>query len=132
MTVKTERLKNILLIDDDAAVAESLQLILQRSGLTVQTVSNGKLGLRWLEKHPVDLVITDIYMDVMDGIETVAAVKKRFPRIKIIAMSGGSHVVGMDSLPMAKLLGADRTITKPADIPKLLEIIVELDKELGG
>ena len=96
------------------------------------SVSNGKLGLRWLETQPVDLVITDIYMDVMDGIETVTAVKKQFPHIKIIAMSGGSRLVNMDSLPLAKMLGADRTLAKPADISELLELIAELDKEMGG
>ena len=122
----------MLLIDDDPAVAGAWQTVLQRRGFQVHAVSNGKLGLRWLETQPVDLVITDIYMDVMDGIETVTAVKKQFPHIKIIAMSGGSRLVNMDSLPLAKMLGADRTLAKPADISELLELIAELDKEMGG
>ena len=71
MNAKIGRLKNVLLIDDDPAVAGAWQTVLQRRGFQVHAVSNGKLGLRWLETQPVDLVITDIYMDVMDGIETV-------------------------------------------------------------
>jgi len=130
--VNTGRLKNILLIDDDPAVARSLQLILQRSGYVVKAVGNGSLGLQWLEKQPVDLIITDIYMDVMDGIATVSVVKKQFPQVKIIAISGGSRVVKMDSLSVVKTLGADRTLTKPMDISVLLALIAELDAEAGG
>ena len=130
--MNTGRLKNILLIDDDPAVARSLQLILQRSGYVVKAVGNGSLGLQWLEKQPVDLIITDIYMDVMDGIATVSVVKKQFPQVKIIAISGGSRVVKMDSLSVVKTLGADRTLTKPMDISVLLALIAELDAEAGG
>ena len=100
--------------------------------ITMRIINTKWPGLLEGLDDPVDLVITDIYMDVMDGIETVTAVKKQFPHIKIIAMSGGSRLVNMDSLPLAKMLGADRTLAKPADISELLELIAELDKEMGG
>ena len=109
-----------------------MKLILQKKGFAVQTASNGKLGLLSLEKTPVDLVITDIFLDVMDGIETVTAVKKRFPQVKVIAMSGGSKMVDMNSLTVARMLGADRTMTKPTNIPELLALIAELDAEMEG
>jgi len=113
-------------IDDDQAVAATFKSLLTRNGFVVHAVTSGREGLRWLAKEPVDLVVTDIFMDDMDGLETVTEIKKHFPQVKIIAMSGGSMVVGMDSLHMAKMLGADRTLKKPDDLPKLLEVIADL------
>jgi CheY-like chemotaxis protein len=85
--------------------------------------------LQALASESVDLVITDIFMAVMDGMETVAEVKKLYPQLKIIAMSGGSQFVVMDALPVAKVLGADRTLAKPMQFEALLALIAELDAE---
>lgn len=88
--------------------------------------------MAWLQVNgAVDLVITDIFMDEMDGIETVSALKKNFPQTKILAMSGGSNIIKMDCLPVAKILGADRTLPKPAAVPELLKLIAELDLEVA-
>jgi DNA-binding NtrC family response regulator len=129
--MKLQNIKTVLLIDDDAWVAKGLQQVLQRHGFVVHTFNNGKHGLELLAKISADLVITDIFMDNMDGVEIVTALKKFHPKIKIIAMSGGSRMVPMDLLPVAKILGADRTLPKPVEMTALLNVIAELDAELA-
>jgi DNA-binding response OmpR family regulator len=122
-----QHIKNVLLVEDDLPLAHGLQLALQRAGLTVHHVTNGRLALEWLKKNLVELVITDIFMDEMDGVEMLPKLKKAHPAIKIIASSGGSRMVNVDFLPVAKALGADRILPKPAKIETLLETIRELD-----
>jgi CheY-like chemotaxis protein len=122
-------IKNVLLVEDDLQLARSIQLVLERSGLSVHHAANGRLALNWLQNNAVELVITDIFMDEMDGVEMVPKLKTSHPKIKIIATSGGSRMVNIDFLPVAKALGADRTLAKPAKIETLLETIRELDAE---
>src|SRR5882762_10108856 len=124
--MNTRHIRKILLIDDDASVLKSLQRVLEDAGYTVQAVRNGRQAMQWLEQEKADLIITDIYMDVMDGLEIVSAVKKSFPGMKLIAISGGSKLIATDVLPVAKVLGADRTLQKPLDMDVLLAAIAEL------
>lgn len=126
-----QNIKNVLLVEDDLQLARGVQLALQRAGLTVHHAANGRLALNWLEENSAELVITDIFMDEMDGVEMVPKLKAAHPEIKIIATSGGSRVVNVDFLPLTKALGADRTLPKPATIETLLETIRELDAEAG-
>ncbi len=125
--MNTRHIRKILLIDDDASVLNSLRRVLEDAGYAVQAVRNGRQGMQWLEQEKADLIITDIYMDVMDGLEIVTAVKKIHPGMKLIVMSGGSKLMATDVLPIAKALGANRTLQKPLDMEVLLSAIVELD-----
>ena len=124
-----QRIKKVLLVDDDQSLAHSLQQALEREGLTVHHAANGRAALQWLRQNSADLVITDIFMDEMDGMEVVSSLKKDFPAIQIIATSGGSRVVNLDCLPLAKALGANRVLAKPARVEALLDLIAELDGE---
>ena len=124
-----QHIRNVLLVEDDLPLAHGIQRALQRAGLTVHHVANGRLALDWLVENSVELVITDIFMDEMDGVEMVPKLKAAHPEIKIIATSGGSRMVNIDFLPVAKALGADRILPKPAKIEDLLETIRELDAE---
>jgi len=125
--MNTRHIRKILLIDDDTSVLNSLRRVLEDAGYTVQAVKNGRQGMQWLEQEKADLIITDIYMDVMDGLEIVTAVKKSHPGMKLIVMSGGSKLMSADVLPIAKALGANRTLQKPLDMDVLLAAIAELD-----
>lgn len=127
--MKTRTIQNILLIEDDAWLARVLEQMLLKSDYTVRVFSSGRPALESLARERADLVITDIYMDDMDGMEILHAVKKAFPKIKIIAISGGSRVMDLDWLPMARLLGADRALEKPIEMPALLKVIENLDAE---
>jgi DNA-binding NtrC family response regulator len=125
-------IKSVLLVDDDVLLARSLQGVFAKNGLVVHASKNGREAMNWLRTNSADLVITDIYMDEMDGMQLVQSLKQKFPAIKIIAMSGGSSVVALDCLPIAKVLGADRTFAKPTDMDKLLQAVEEIDAEMNA
>ncbi|MBW2492623.1 MAG: response regulator [Deltaproteobacteria bacterium] len=119
----------ILVIDDDDLVLEMLYESLTREGYDVLQASNGEQGLRLYREEPVDLIITDLIMPEKEGIETIIELRKDFPDVKIIAISGGGYIGTKDHLRMAKILGVQRTFTKPVARKQLLDAVRELVKE---
>ena len=117
---------NILIIDDDNQFRTMLRKMIERNGHEVVEASDGKEGIKRYRKNPTDLIITDLIMPEKDGIETIQELKKDFPDIKIIAISGGGRLGPQDYLHIAKMLGAKRTLTKPIELPELLKAIDEL------
>lgn|SRR5262245_51072907 len=107
----------ILIIEDNSELREYLRVALEAEKYEVLTAAHGREALAYLNGHRVDAVITDLFMPEMDGIETVAAVRKHFPDVRVIAMSGRS---GVDYLPVARELGVSHTLRKPFEIHELL------------
>ena len=120
----------ILIIDDDEDVRETLSTALQLEDYTILEAPHGDYGLRLLEKHTVDLVVTDIFMPEKEGLETIVEIKDRWPELGIIAISGGPGTFGRigaenrDFLPAARDMGADRVLNKPF-LPSELIVVVE-------
>ena len=114
---------SILIIDDDAAVSRTLSLILTRAGHQVSTVTGGRKGLELLSQGGFDLVLTDIIMPELDGIEAIRRIRTDHPGLRIIAMSGGGQIDKADFLHMAEALGADRVLEKPVRSERLLELV---------
>jgi len=114
---------SILIIDDDAAVSRTLSLILTRAGHQVTTVTSGRKGLELLTQNGFDLVLTDIIMPELDGIEAIRRIRTDHPGLRIIAMSGGGQIDKADFLHMAEALGADRVLEKPVRSERLLELV---------
>jgi CheY-like chemotaxis protein len=114
---------SILIIDDDAAVSRTLSLILTRAGYQVSTVTSGRKGLEMLSEGRFDLVLTDIIMPELDGIEAIRRIRTDHPGLRIIAMSGGGQIDKADFLHMAEALGADRVLEKPVRSERLLELV---------
>jgi len=121
----------ILVIDDDEHIRETVRRVLESRGHTVELASDGSLGIAALAQQAPDLVITDVFMPRQDGAETLLELRKAFPKLKVIAMSGGSGSGSglINLLDDMELLGADRTIPKPFT-PK--ELIVAVNAVLGG
>ena len=107
----------VLVIEDDAQVREYVRLALELHEHQALTADNGRQALAYLEGHDVDAVITDVFMPEMDGIETLAVLRKKFPDMPVIAMSGRP---GVDYLAIARELGVTRTLRKPFEISELL------------
>jgi len=116
--------KSILVVDDNPDVCAFMRVALEGAGYEVQTVSEGTQMLPLLRKHPTDLLITDIFMPVQEGFETIEQCKTQFPKINVIAMSAGS-TRGMthDFLETASLLGVDATLRKPFGVDQLLDTV---------
>jgi len=116
----------ILVIDDEKPIRALLRQMLERTGYEVTEASDGKKAMTILREEPADLVITDILMPDQEGLQTIRELRRDHPEIKIIAISGGGAVGPETYLQMARRFGADRTLTKPFGLDKLLEIISEL------
>lgn len=102
---------SILIIDDDSQVRDFLRHVLEEAGYVVLSASNGREGVRILKMTSPDLVITDVLMPQLDGLELTLLVKRESPTTRIIAFSGGS--AQFDYLDVAKTFGAHRTLRKP-------------------
>src|SRR4051794_26739251 len=105
----------ILFIDDHLAIRSVLIFLLGRQGHQTVVAENGHSGLDILEAGDVDLLIVDIFMPEMDGLETVRRVRQIKPDIPIIVISGGAQQIGSmpDYLSMATKLGAIESVRKP-------------------
>jgi len=119
-------IKRILIIDDDVQILDMLRQTLEREGYEVVDASNGKKGIRLYREKPADLIITDIIMPEKEGIETIIELKRDFPDVKIIAISGGGKIRSEEYLSMAKKLGARYTFSKPVKREELLAAVREL------
>jgi len=121
----------ILIIDDSSAITERLQLCLQQEGYDVSTAENGYRGLELIRESPPDLVITDIMMPVMDGIEVVLYLKKNFPKVKVIAMTSGGFFKATEYLNVIKQFGVDYTLVKPFRDNYLKNIVLGLTSKVA-
>jgi two-component system response regulator (stage 0 sporulation protein F) len=108
----------ILIIDDEPSVRALLRCVLEAGGYQVTEASNGRQGLELYRLRPTDLVITDIAMPELNGLDVLLELTREFLHAKVIAISG---VGGEENLlDKAKLLGARRTFQKPFGIQQLL------------
>lgn len=116
----------ILLIDDDDAVCDVTAQVLRQAGHTVNTASDGKTGLALHHAEQHDLIITDMVMPDMDGVELIMALRHTEPRPRVIAISGGSQFSEALLLPFAQRLGVQRTLAKPIQADALLQAVTEV------
>ncbi len=117
---------NILIVDDEPQVRQVLCAELEAAGYEVREAPNGKEGMKALRDTPSDLVITDLIMPEMDGLDFIRELYFQHPGLKIIAMTGGGILHSQDYLFMARRLGAHRVISKPFQVSDLLSIVQEL------
>ena len=96
------------------------------SGYTVVDAENGRKGIRKQREEPVDLVITDLIMPEQEGLETITLLKREFPEVKIVAISGGGRIGPEAYLPTAQELGADLVFSKPFDVKEFVTAMREL------
>jgi two-component system, chemotaxis family, chemotaxis protein CheY len=113
---------NFLVIDDDESMRELVGATLQRVGHTVTFAVSAKEALKLLETERPDIIVTDILMPNLDGIELVTALRKSHPELPIIAMSGSSRNSPL-YLKTAQLLGARRTLMKPFTMDQFFEVV---------
>ena len=117
----------VLVIEDDEAVQKFICKILVSAGHTTAVAGNGEEGLAEIKQNnDFSIVITDLLMPKKEGIETIADIKKLWPHIKILAISGGGVIDPEFYLMNASALGANLTLKKPFTRPELLSAIENL------
>jgi CheY-like chemotaxis protein len=116
-------MESILIIDDEAQIRSMIRLVLEREGYVVSEAPDGAEGIRLFREKPADLIITDLIMPNKDGIGMMLELKKDFPAVNIIAMSGGGLNRPDGYLLGAKKLGAVHTLAKPINRQELLRVV---------
>lgn len=116
----------ILLVDDDIDLRGILHRFLERSGFSVATAGNGREALERLEIQRVDLLLTDLMMPEISGIELIQTVRLKNLSIPIIAMSADADLRNDGSLELAALAGAQVVLEKPFAMNRLIRELQRL------
>lgn len=121
--------KRILLVDDEENTRIALSRLLTREGYLVDTVANGFEALNHLREHDVNLIVTDINMPEMDGIEFLRELNRSFPGSNVIMITAYG---GVESYIEAINLGAFEYINKPVKIEELKSVLERVFSPKSG
>jgi CheY-like chemotaxis protein len=123
----------ILVIDDEPDVRDGIKRVLDRAGFSVRVADNSTDAMLELKRLAADVVITDIIMPKVNGVDTIECIVREFPMVRIIAISGGGNfdVTGYQPaaitttayLAAAKRAGAHCILTKPFETRELVEAV---------
>lgn len=123
-------MKQILIVDDEIEVAEAIcDMISSSDQLEAHYVTSADAAMYTLEQESFDLVITDVFMPQINGIELIDHIHKTYPKMRILACSGGNHsgaLIAGIALDQAMEEGADNAILKPFTAEQLLAKINNL------
>ena len=108
-------------MDDEGATLGIMEAVLAKAGYAITACSNGKQGIDAFRKNQFDLVITDISMPVINGLEVITLIRKENAEVPIIAISGAER--SSSFLSMADYYTADVTIEKPINAQELIEAV---------
>ena len=117
---------SILIVDDDEILRAVAGEMLRQSDHCVVEAEDGLVALRLVDALPIDLVILDMLMPNMDGFEVISEIRRRYPTVRILAISGGGLVDGKCLLTTARVLGADGCLSKPLTRVMLEAAIAEV------
>jgi two-component system, NtrC family, response regulator PilR len=113
-------MSNILIVDDEQSYRQLLTLVFESDGHTVRTATNGREALDVIQSEPADVIISDVKMPDMDGIEMLRAVRETQPDLGVVLMTAFASV---ETAREAFKLGADDFIQKPFDVEELKLIV---------
>ena len=116
----------ILLVEDDDALRKMFRITLEHMGHTVLEARNGREATTSQQREPADVMLTDIVMPEKEGLETILEFRRKYPRIKIVAMSGGGIVSPADYLKIARQMGAADVLTKPFSNEELAAVLARV------
>jgi CheY-like chemotaxis protein len=127
---------HILVVDDELEVGAAVRRVLERAGYAVTVATNATAALDAVGRQQPDVVITDIIMPKVHGVELIKVLRERFPRIRVIAISGGGSFGPLGYKPeaisthaylaAAREAGAEEFLTKPFDLTDLIAAVRRL------
>jgi CheY-like chemotaxis protein len=123
----------VLIIDDERDVRDSIRRVLERAGFEVRTAESVDLGLQSLREAPSDVVITDIIMPKVGGVQAIQHLRREYPTVRIVAISGGGNfgiteykpnaITTTAYLAAAESAGAHYLLTKPFESQDLIQAV---------
>ena len=117
----------VLVIDDDIGIRTVIKTVLERQGFEVAVAADGRSGIAAVQEQKFDVLIVDIFMPDMDGLESIRSFHKVAPAVPVIAMSGflfrDALSPAPDFLAMATKLGAACSLQKPFRSRELLRVV---------
>jgi CheY-like chemotaxis protein len=130
------KMQNVLVVDDERDVRDAIKRVLDRAGYSVRTAGEVAEALAELRRSSVDVVITDIIMPKSNGVEAIDLIRKEFPSVRIIAISGGGNfsisgyqptaITTSAYLAAAQRAGAHLVMTKPFESKDLLQAVEQV------
>jgi len=117
---------HILVVDDDNGVRTAVRVVLEAEGFHVTEARNGNEAVDRVRAEAPALIICDIFMPLKDGFDTIRELRREFPAIPVVAVSGGERGGGMDVLRLARQLGAADVLYKPLHFAGLIGVVRRL------
>jgi CheY-like chemotaxis protein len=124
---------SVLVIDDEADVRDGIKRVLERAGFSVRITDNATDALLELQRVPAQVVITDIIMPKLNGVDAISLIVQKFPMVRIVAISGGGNFDTRGNqadafttttyLAAAKMAGANFVLTKPFESQELIDAV---------
>jgi len=128
--------KRLLVVDDEAFVRDAIKRVLECDTVAVDVVADAATALAHLHNQPADLVIVDIIVPGMDGVQLIRELRAKYPAVRIVAMSGGGNldlsgyrpeaVATHAYLCAATDAGADSALAKPFETAELQAVVMAL------
>jgi CheY-like chemotaxis protein len=118
--------KVVCLIDDDDLARAHMARVLEAEDFTVLEADDARRGLEIVEANQPDVVLIDLIMPERDGIETIGEIRRRWPQLPIVAISGGGRLGPSLYLELAESLGASACLSKPLDMAQFKRAIAPL------
>ena len=115
----------ILVVDDEPSVRQVVRKTLEHAGFDVVEAEDGKVALDACRANPMDLVVTDLFMPVMDGLELIVQLREVCPDTKVVAISGAMYEKRPRFLEIAGRMASVVTLAKPFEIDALLAAVQE-------
>jgi DNA-binding response OmpR family regulator len=135
-------MKRILVVDDESLVREALQRVLASDAYTVDIAPGGETALTEMRARPYDLAVVDVIMPGMDGVELIRRMRAEFPRVPVIAISGGGNfelagyrpeaISTRAYLAAAGKAGAAGELAKPFDMSELEAMVQSVLENPGA